>query len=333
MTSISNYIEQFFTETENLATTGNLTEAQQQLQEIIDQQDLIKARAFNDSGVIAYRLGDKGRALKHYQKAVELAPQGLVYRKNLADLCYFEYGETETALAHYRQILADNPRDFDASLAIGKICSDLGRHFLNEAKDFFELAEKIKPADELLQNELRKLGNGTVAKDRRTEGQPAQNVFTGGDDPSDIYTKLSNTFQPGQESETEKKLLAFLKQYPDFALAHNDLGVISHQLENFARAGRCYREAVRFAPKNITFRKNLADFLFIIEKQPEEAMPLYHEVLKTNPKDLETLMMIGNICLALGSPEEASNFFNLVLDIEPWNLDASKALEILNDNA
>lgn len=331
MTNISDSIELFFTETESLAATGNLTEARQQLQELINRQDLIKARAYNDSGVICYRQGAKEKALENYLKAIELAPQESVYRKNLADLYYFEFGEIETALAHYRQILADDPRDFDASLAIGRICADLGKHFLNEAKDFFALAGKIRPDDELLAKECRKLGDSSIADGKFTGGQQPQKISADGGDPGDKYIKLSSDFQSGQEPETEKKLLTFLKQYPDFALAHNDLGVISHQLEKFDQAGRCYREAVRLAPENTTFRKNLADFIFIIEKQPEEAMPHYHEALKANPKDLETLMMIGNICLALGSQEEARNFFNLVLDIEPWNLDASKALEMLDE--
>ena len=332
MTKINDSLEQFFSETENLAATGNLIDAEQQLRKFIDNQDLIRARAYNDSGVISYRQGAKEKALKSYQKAVELAPQEPVYRKNLADLCYFAYGEIETALAHYRQILADNPLDFDASFAIGKICSDLGNHFLAEAKDFFDLAGRIRPDDELLAGECRKLGEHTVFENKMADEQQPQALYTSGgrDNPSESYPKLSSTFQPGQGPETEKKLLEFIDQHPDYALAHNDLGVISHQLEKFDQAGRCYQEAVRLEPANITFRKNFADFLFIIANQPEEAMIHYHEALKANPKDLEVLMMIGNICLTLGSPEEARNFYNLVLDIEPWNLDASRSLERLD---
>ena len=332
MTNINDNIGQFFSETENLAATGNLIKAEQQLQEFLKNQDLIKARAHNDAGVISYRQGEKKKALKHYQKAVELVPQEPLYRKNLADLCYFEYGLIETALAHYRQILADNPRDFDASFAIGKICSDLGKHFLTEAKEFFDLAGKIRPDDESLREELNKINSSTPLKRTVAADHTAQKPHVTVGNIDEIYSDISNKFQAGQELETEKALQEFIEQHPDYALAYNDLGVISHQLEKIDQAGRCYRKAVSLAPENITFRKNLADFIFVIENKPEEAMPHYHEVLKSNPKDLEVLMMIGNICLALGSPEEARNFFNLVLDIEPWNLDASLALEVLDKN-
>ncbi len=331
MTSISNSIELFFTETESLAANGNLTESQQQLQEIIDQQDLISARAYNDSGVIFYRQGDKEKALEHYQKAVSLAPQEIVYRKNLADLCYFEFGNAQTALTHYRQILVDTPDDFDATLAIGRICADLGKYFLAEAGEFFDLAENIKPGDKLLVGERKNIKDYDV-QNIEQKHEPLVDPLKLNSDPNAEYQKLSENFQPDREEETEKLILSFIEHYPSFSLAYNDLGVISHQLDKFDAAGRAYREAVRLHPTNITFRKNLADHIFIIEDDPEAAMEHYHTILTNNPKDLETLMMIGNICLALGSKEEARNFFNIVLDIEPWNLDASKALEMLDQN-
>ena len=146
------------------------------------------------------------------------------------------------------------------------------------------------------------------------------------------YKLLESYLIPGRESEAETQLLLFLEKFPAYALAHNDLGVISHKLEKLENAVSCYREAVRQAPDNITFRKNLADFIFVIEHHPEEAMPHYLEVIKVNPKDIEALMMIGSLCLSLGSDEEARNFFNLVLNIDPLNTDADQALKNLNEN-
>ena len=144
------------------------------------------------------------------------------------------------------------------------------------------------------------------------------------------YKLLESSLISGRELEAEQQLLLFLGNFPDFALAHNDLGVISHKLEKFENADSCYREAVRLAPNNTTFRKNLADFIFIIEHLPEEAMPHYLKVIKASPKDIEALMMIGSLCLSLGSKEEARNFFDLVLKIDPQNIDAKQALDNLN---
>ncbi len=147
------------------------------------------------------------------------------------------------------------------------------------------------------------------------------------------YNFLKSCLVPKREQEAEQQLLLFLEKFPEFALAHNDLGVISHKLGKLENAGIHYRKAVQLTPANITFRKNLADFIFVIEGHPEKAMIHYHEVLKLNPKDTEALMMIGNLCLSLGSTEEARNFFNLVSEIEPGNIDASLALEKLDESA
>ena len=319
----NNNFNQFFSAIENLAAKGNLNEAAQQLQILTDEHNLILARAYNDSGVICYRQGAREQALEHYRKAVELAPQESVYRKNLADLCYFEYGNAEIALSHYRQILVNDPHDFDATLAIGRICADMGKHYLAEAKDFFELAEKINPNNEIVAEECRRLDTPPKRQSQRKTKKK--------DNVSEEYATLAKNFQPENAANTEKIISSFLKMYPDFALGYNDLGVISHQLEKFEQSGRCYHEAVRLEPENCTFRKNLADFLFIVEGKPETAMEHYHAVLETNPKDIETLMMIGNICLALNSDDEACNFFNLVLDLEPWNSDASTSIKMLNE--
>jgi len=322
--------EHFFSSAEKLAATGNLNEAKAQLDSILNNQDLIKARAHNDLGVISYRQDEKDKALLHYQKAVKLAPKELIYRKNLADLCYFEFGDAQTALEHYRQIIVDKPNDFDAILAIGRICADLGKHFFSEATDFFDLAEKIRPGNEFVAMERSGVENmANINNKPSTEHLISNSEDTG--NPAEIYTKISAGFQAQEAAATEKIILSFLEQFPNFALAHNDLGVISHQLEKLDQSGKCYQEAVRLDPDNNTFRKNLADFLFVIAGNPESAMEHYLATLKNNPKDTETLMMIGNICLALDSEEEAHNFFNLVLEQEPWHSDATQAIKMLNE--
>ena len=337
MNNTSVHLDNFFNETESLAATGNRSEAGKLLQGLIDNQDLTIARAHNDSGVIAWQEGKADKALEHYRQAVKLAPGNPVYRKNLADILYFGMGEIENALVHYRQIIADNPMDFDATLAIGRICADLSRHFQKEASDFLDLADRIEPGNEFVKGERKKL-SGIIDDQKSPPSQPAASLNfnlninkANPGDPETTYQSLAADLNPENNDANENIIKDFLNQFPDFALAHNDLGVISYQLEKPDQAEACYLKAVALAPQNITFRKNLADFIFIVKQEPEAAMIHYHEVLKTAPKDIETLMMIGNICLALNSEDEARNFFNLILDIEPWNLDASKALEMLDE--
>ena len=75
-----------FSTTEELAAGGKLEEATLDLQQIIELQNQIKARAYNDLGVIAFQQGELEKSLEYYQTAVKLAPEDTTFRKNLADL-------------------------------------------------------------------------------------------------------------------------------------------------------------------------------------------------------------------------------------------------------
>ena len=91
----------------------------------------------------------------------------------------------------------------------------------------------------------------------------------------------------------------------------------------------CYLKAVELEPENVTFRKNLADFLYVEEGRVEEALENYVEVLRIKPDDVETLLITGHICTAIERFEDAMSFYHKVLDIEPQNLDARQNLEAL----
>ncbi len=324
-------IAAFFSEIAEL-TEQQPEAAFEKLEKFLKNWKLVKARACNDAGVAAFRQGDPDKALKYYHQAVELAPEEIIFRKNLADLLYFEFGDSDAALAHFRWILQQKPDDFEANLAIGRICADLGRHFLQEADDFFSLSQNIEPGNPLPREERQRLGQMRETNSRKesTQTEISPSTPKANSNPEEEYAALSRSFEPENPAATEEKIKKFLFRYPDFALAHNDLGVISFQLGKPNEAARLYREAVKLAPDNITFRKNLADFVYVIEQDPETAMSHYHKILQSAPQDTETLMMIGKICLEQGMLDDARSFFRLVLQNEPWHLEAGKALEVLD---
>ena len=117
-----------------------------------------------------------------------------------------------------------------------------------------------------------------------------------------------------------------LEKYPDFALAHNDLGVLYFNQGDKDKAFGHYQKAAEFQPDNITIQKNLANFYHMEKQQYQEAMEIYLKILKMNPEDIETLLAIGDICIAVEELDKAKTFYNRVLEIEPWN---SKAWQVL----
>jgi tetratricopeptide (TPR) repeat protein len=124
-------------------------------------------------------------------------------------------------------------------------------------------------------------------------------------------------------------LETLVDKHPDFALAHNDLGVLHFQRGEKERCLQFYEKAVALQPGNANFRKNLADFYLVENGEVEKALEIYLAVLTDDPEDIDVLMVAGRICSAMGKNESAKIFYERAVDVEPWNIDASEALENL----
>jgi hypothetical protein len=58
-------------------------------------------------------------------------------------------------------------------------------------------------------------------------------------------------------------------------------------------------------------------------------MKLYVKVLGINPTDIEKLLILGYISVSLEKFDDAEVFYNRVLELEPFNMDAGKGLDQL----
>lgn len=117
--------------------------------------------------------------------------------------------------------------------------------------------------------------------------------------------------------------------YPDFGLAYNDLGVLYFNHKDKEKALAYYEKAAALLPDNITIQKNLANFYHYEQGRLEDAMQMYLNVLKQQPEDIETLLAIGDVCIAIEKLDEAKSFYNRVLEIEPWNSKAWQTLQAI----
>ena len=147
--------------------------------------------------------------------------------------------------------------------------------------------------------------------------------------PEELYQKSQEAGATGTVESAVSILEQLVGRYPDYAPAHNDLGVYHQKLGNKDRAGNHLKNAVRLEPYNSTFKKNLADFCYIVQGDVTEALKIYLDVLKSDPEDIEVLLAAGHISSAVKRPQNAEIFYSRVLEIEPWNLQASEQLEQL----
>jgi len=150
-----------------------------------------------------------------------------------------------------------------------------------------------------------------------------------GKSPDELYAEAQKLINNGRERDAMELLKKLVTSYPDYALAHNDLGVLSYNQGNKEEALHHYEKAAQLGPYNDTFQKNLADFYFVEAGRMEEALEIYLEILKRNPTDIETLVIMGQICVSLNKIDDAKFFYHRALELEPWNVDARERLDEL----
>jgi tetratricopeptide (TPR) repeat protein len=83
-----------------------------------------------------------------------------------------------------------------------------------------------------------------------------------------------------------------------------------------------YRSAVELDPTNIIFQQNLADYMYVVQGNTEEALRMYVKMLTARPRDIDVLRALSNICADLGKTDDALFFLHTILEIEPWNQSA-----------
>ena len=143
------------------------------------------------------------------------------------------------------------------------------------------------------------------------------------------YERILADLREVEVDEGLRHVKDFLKIYPDFARAHNDLAVMYYETGNSLKALAHYEKAHKLDPKNVTYRKNLADFYFVELEWTSDAIYTYLDILKDNPFDIEALNALGSISLQIGRREQARQYFSRTLQLDTGNQDAQQALKQL----
>jgi Flp pilus assembly protein TadD len=143
------------------------------------------------------------------------------------------------------------------------------------------------------------------------------------------YERILSDVREVEIDEGLRHIKDFLKIYPDFAKAHNDIAVMYYQSGNALKALAHYEKSHKLDPGNITYRKNLADFYFVELEWTGDAINTYLDILKDNPFDTETLNALGTISLQIGRKEQARQYFTRTLQLDLNNQEARQALQQL----
>ncbi|MFA7403407.1 MAG: tetratricopeptide repeat protein [Pelobacteraceae bacterium] len=305
--------DELYREAAELAGEGHFGEARGVLEELLGRQPG-NAVLYNDLGVVCYNLGDVPAARANYEKATALNPGNAVFARNLADLYFAELGRGDDAIRIYLDLHRKNPRDVEVLINLGHICAAVDRPA--EAASFYRRALEIEPWS----------GDARQALAAAVEQPIQQPAPSPRRTAEDIHAEALGYSAANRLHEAHALLEELVHQYPDHAVGQNDLGVLRYQLGDVRGAAQAYEQAVKAQPCNSTFRKNLADLYFVELGRADDAIRIYLEMFAEQPRDVGILLSLGQICVAVGRPEEAKSFFRRALEIEPWNAEAREAL-------
>ncbi len=278
---------------------------------------------------LASAAGDRPAYRANLARAVELAPDNLEYRQTLAAALAAD-GQNDKAKAQYLEILALRPEDREIRVTLIALLEkmgdknglinqyeELGRRFADhpenkviaynlgvlrfEKKQWAEAAEAFKKAVEIdsADREARDYLLAAYQRQGRTKEMLAEALELYRLDPSKtLYlTLMLNTYENAKD------------------------------WENFARVAR---EATRLEPENPAGWKLLAKAQTRQNKKEEAAKSLWKAAETTKDKKVEAWLETASAFAALGKTDETRQAYRKVLDLDPKNERAAKAISELD---
>jgi len=252
---------------------------------------------------------------KTYDEAIKLLQDGLNTFPdkpeilNALGVAYSETGRFEEALALYNQAILINPGFTTAKNNMASCYNNLGVKYANlgrweEANEAYEKASELSPD---------------------IEG-PKKNI-------SALYWNQASQFvNSGNDKEAVNAYLEFLKREPNSRDGYNNLGAAYSRLKDNKSAVNALEHAFQIDPnsKDIKSNLNLAHQRWGIElldaKAYNDAIMRFSKALELTPDNPSIHVCIAMAYSKLGKSDQAIQYVNSALNLDPKNENAKKIL-------
>jgi tetratricopeptide (TPR) repeat protein len=205
-------------------------------------------------GIVLNDRGDSDEAIAHYRQAIELRPSYAEAHYNLGRLLA-QKGQLDDAVTHYEKALELNPVDAEAHNNLGVTLFGSGR--LDDAIAHYQKALKIWPdyaeASCNLANALLSKGDldGAIARYSACLALSPNHAEA-------QYNLASALLRKGQTDEAIAHYQKTLELRPDSADAYANLGSAFLAKGRVRDAIAAYRNALLISPENVAAQSNLA---------------------------------------------------------------------------
>jgi len=205
-------------------------------------------------GIVLRDQGETDQAIAHYRQAVALRPNYAEAHYNLGR-ALVEKGEIDDAIAHYERALAINPADAEAHNNLGVTLFLNGR--VEDAITHYQKALAIRPD---YSEASCNLGNALLSRGDM-DGAIVRYMACLALSPNQAeaqYNLASALLRKGRTDEAIDHYRKTLELRPENADAHANLGSAFLAKDRIQDAITQYRDALAIAPENVAAQSNLA---------------------------------------------------------------------------
>jgi len=219
-------------------------------------------KALNNLGAAYFEEGRINAAIAHYKKALAIEPFYLKAQQNLA-LVYYKAGRTDMAIKYYKQILEAKPNFTDAIFKLGNAYKRNGQ--IDKAISYYTRAIEIDPGLVDIRNNLAaalieqgRFNEALGQLEKLLKIKPSINAHL---NAGVVLTRL------GRVDEAIAHYQKALSINPNIAVAHNLLGELQLQKNNYQEAKSHFETALELQPGYPTAAQNLKKIQLKINQQ------------------------------------------------------------------
>ena len=248
-----------------------------------------------------------------FESAIRLDPNSWQSHYDLG-IALLSSGKINRAANELRTASGLKPGSAQILLPLGAALSELNRQ--DEAIDAFRSVLKMDPQSVKALDGLTKAliaENRYIAAIAELKNAPLDEVLQL--NLAVAYSKNGNT------DDALQTVLAIVKEHPDYAQAHFNLGVIYTQQDRFSEAAQAFQEALRLDPSDDVTRLTYVKTLVVLA-QFESAAPIIRDYLHRHSHDFDALYFAGVVEKGLGNNAEAEKALRQAVAIDPNHFDA-----------
>lgn len=261
---------------------------------------------------------------------------------NLLGTISLKIGREQEAQSFFHTVLQKDPDNIDAEAALQQLEGDATAVSFSERPVYAAAPAATQPvitpvtAQAAAQPVTQSAGSSSLddilarLRANISNPQPAQKIPASTAKTADqLYRDAQNAVASGNEQQAISILEQLVTENPLHPLAHNDLGVMYTNAGKYNIARNHHELAVRQAPNNPVFAKNLAALYYSFCHKTDEAVEIYTRLMREYPSDTEVLTALAIISDNNNLKSQARTFMQRVLDMEPWNNDARQFMATL----